>query len=119
MGQKVPRHILSPETTFRDDYQIDQDNSGGIDSGPRGSPSRCRGSGEGVASEDNVLELIPEREVTCPACLGRHRGHTRGSHCKLGPPPRASPLTTERLPLGDDRTNPAEAEGVESYPQED
>ena len=36
-----------------------------------------------------MFEHVPERDVSCPACLGRHRKHTFDVHCRLGPPPPA------------------------------
>ena len=35
----------------------------------------------------DAFDLVPEREITCPACLGKHRAHVRDQHCRLGPPP--------------------------------
>ena len=36
----------------------------------------------------DFFERFDEREITCPACQGRHRVHTKDSHCRLGPPPQ-------------------------------
>ena len=33
--------------------------------------------------DEDLFEIILEREITCPACLGRHRAHDRGPHCRL------------------------------------
>ena len=39
----------------------------------------------GVAEVDVFAEEDP-KDVTCPACNGEHRAHTRDEHCRLGPP---------------------------------
>ena len=65
----VPKYAISPETTYREDPATI------INPGPGSDP----------------FEPCPEREVTCPVCLGKHRRHTKHEHCKLGPPPRGIP----------------------------
>ena len=63
----------------------------------------------------DVFEHVPEREITCPACHGRHRAHTRDQYCRLGPLPPGVPLSADWEPFGD-AIAPAPAERVYSCP---
>ena len=42
---------------------------------------------ESGVQDDGIFALTRERGITCPACLCRHRAHTKDVHCSLGPPP--------------------------------
>ena len=49
---------------------------------------------------DDVFIVVPEFEVTCPACVGQHRAHDHSVGCRLGPMPRI-PLTAPWGPFTD------------------
>ena len=70
---------VGPHTTYRTDSAF-------ADPDP---PDPCQHGGSrgtGVTVEDDPFEITPAREVTCPACLGRHRARAKDARCRLGPP---------------------------------
>ena len=42
-----------------------------------------------------MFRIVPPKEITCPACLGKHRAHTFDTYCKLGPGPDRVPEDVE------------------------
>ena len=97
--QAETQWAIGPETTYRDE-------------------TLTTAAGSSTAEAD-PFELILEREITCPACLGRHRAHTKDAHCRLGPPPAAISLTAEWLPLDEDRFNVPNGAGAASDSPDD
>ena len=61
-------HFVTKDSTHKNEEEFDN---------PANSP----------IDDDDVFKIIPEKVVTCPACLGRHRAHTHDINCKLGPDP--------------------------------
>ena len=103
-GRGVPRFAISPETTYV--HTVDDVVRGTY----RAVPTDYADAHAATDAEGDVLELTPEREVTCPACLGKHRQHTRDVHCILGPAPPA--LTAEWGPFA--IVEPIASEGAEA-----
>ena len=38
-------------------------------------------------TEPDPFGFVPERDISCPACLGKHRAHSHDKGCRCGPPP--------------------------------
>ena len=53
---------------------------------------------DAIYLERGGFEEVSEREIMCPACLGKRHARTRAEHCKPGPLPRTV-LTAEWEPF--------------------